>query len=131
MSKIAIVCLLAAFVVIVSAGPQAGKYTIKYDNVDLDQILKNQRLLENYYNCLMDKGKCTPDGQELKRNLPDALNTRCSKCSEKQKEGTQRVVEYLIKNKPDWWKNLENKYDPSGNYRKNYSSELAQRGIKV
>nr|AXG21597.1 chemosensory protein 4 [Agrilus mali] len=130
MSRIATVCLLAAFVVIVSSVPQA-KYTIKYDNVDLDQILSNQRLLENYYNCLMDKGKCTPDGQELKKNLPDALTTKCSKCSEKQKEGTQRVVEYLIKNKNDWWKNLERKYDPSGNYRRDYGPELAQRGITV
>lgn len=42
------------------------KYTSKYDNVDLDQILKNDRLLNNYVKCLLEKGKCTPDGAELK-----------------------------------------------------------------
>lgn len=55
-------------------------YTTKYDGVNLDEILKSERLLKNYINCLMDKGKCTPDGTELKRTLPDALKTGCSKC---------------------------------------------------
>jgi hypothetical protein len=58
----------------------AQKYTTKYDNINLDDILKSERLLNNYFNCLMDKGKCTPDGNELKRTLPDALKTDCSKC---------------------------------------------------
>lgn len=42
------------------------KYTNKYDNIDLDEILNNRRLLRNYVNCLLDKGNCTPDGNELK-----------------------------------------------------------------
>lgn len=42
------------------------KYTTKYDNVDIDQIIKSDRLLKNYVNCLLDKGNCTPDGEELK-----------------------------------------------------------------
>jgi hypothetical protein len=44
----------------------AEKYTTKYDNVDLEEILKSDRLLKNYVNCLLDKGKCSPDGQELR-----------------------------------------------------------------
>lgn len=42
------------------------RYTSKYDNVDLDEILQNKRLLKNYVNCLLEKGNCTPDGAELK-----------------------------------------------------------------
>lgn len=42
------------------------KYTNKYDNINLDEILENKRLLKNYVNCLLDKGNCSPDGQELK-----------------------------------------------------------------
>lgn len=41
-------------------------YDTKYDNVDLDQILQNERLLKNYVNCLLDQGACTPDAKELK-----------------------------------------------------------------
>lgn len=44
----------------------ADKYTTKYDNVDLDNIIKSDRLMKNYVNCLLERGKCTPDGEELK-----------------------------------------------------------------
>lgn len=56
------VLALTIFVVAI----EAQQYTTKYDNVDLEQILRNDRLLRNYVNCLLDKGKCSPDGQELK-----------------------------------------------------------------
>lgn len=42
------------------------KYTTKYDDLNLDDILKNERLLSNYFKCIMGKGKCTVEGQELK-----------------------------------------------------------------
>lgn len=42
------------------------KYTTKWDNIDLDQILKNDRLLNKYIDCVLDRGSCTPDGSELK-----------------------------------------------------------------
>lgn len=48
------------------AAVHAEEYTNKYDNVDVDQILQNKRLLRNYVNCLLEKGKCSPDGSELK-----------------------------------------------------------------
>lgn len=69
----AVLCVLS----VVSA---QEKYTTKYDGVNLEEILKSDRLFNNYYKCLMDTGRCTPDGNELKRTLPDALKTDCSKC---------------------------------------------------
>lgn len=33
---------------------------------DLDKILENEAVAENYFNCLVDKGECTPDGKKLK-----------------------------------------------------------------
>ena len=48
---------------------EAAKYTTKYDNIDLDEILSNDRLLNNYVDCLLKDGKeakCSPDGAELK-----------------------------------------------------------------
>lgn len=44
-------------------------YTSKFDNVNLDQILRSERLLNNYFKCLMEKGPCTPDAAELRRKL--------------------------------------------------------------
>lgn len=64
--------LVASFLVLaVSAKPaeKAGKYTTKYDNIDIEEILHNDRLFNNYYSCLLGTGKCTPDGAELKGKL--------------------------------------------------------------
>lgn len=51
----------------VRAAPAPEKYTTKYDNVDIDEILNNDRLVNNYFKCLMHNGKCTPEGEEIKR----------------------------------------------------------------
>lgn len=58
--------VFVAFVIFVFAD---DKYTTKYDNIDIDEILKSDRLLKNYIDCVMDRGKCTPDGTELKSKL--------------------------------------------------------------
>ncbi|XP_044265870.1 ejaculatory bulb-specific protein 3-like [Tribolium madens] len=107
------------------------KYTTKYDNIDLEEILKSDRLLKNYFNCLMERGTCSPDGEELKKALPDALHSGCSKCSEKQKEGSKKIIRYLIDNKRDWWNELEAKYDKDGAYRQKYKEEIEKEGIKL
>lgn len=67
----------------------------------------------------------------LSEVLPDALHTECSKCSEKQKEGSKKIVRHLIDNKPEWWKELEAKYDKEGTYRKQYKGTAEKEGIKV
>jgi hypothetical protein len=60
--------LLVTCLGLVFARPEE-KYTIKYDNIDLQEILQSDRLTENYVNCLLDKKPCTPDGTELKRKF--------------------------------------------------------------
>nr|CAJ01490.1 hypothetical protein [Biphyllus lunatus] len=116
------VITLFALIAFVCARPD-DKYTTKYDNVDLDEIIKSDRLMKNYVSCLLEKGNCSPDGSELKKHLPDALHTDCSKCSDTQKNGSKKIIRHLIDNKKDWWKELEAKYDPEGTYRKKYEAE--------
>ncbi|CAH0550940.1 unnamed protein product [Brassicogethes aeneus] len=122
--KLQIVLLIVVFVAAYAA-PQ-NKYTSKYDNIDLDSIFKSDRLLSNYINCLMDRGRCTPDAMELKIVLPDALQNDCAKCSEEQQKSGKKVVNFMIKNKPNEWKELEQKYDPEGIYKKKYDEEIKQ-----
>uniref|UniRef100_A0A182T4A9 Chemosensory protein 3 n=1 Tax=Anopheles maculatus TaxID=74869 RepID=A0A182T4A9_9DIPT len=116
---------------LVAAVAAQDKYTTKYDGVDLDEILKSDRLFNNYYKCLLDQGRCTPDGNELKRILPDALKTDCAKCSEKQKTGTEKVINYLIDNRKDQWENLQKKYDPENIYVNKYRDEAKKKGINL
>ena len=60
-----VILAVILFVGMASAKP-AEKYTTKYDNIDLDEILNNDRLYQKYFQCLTNKGKCTPDGKLLK-----------------------------------------------------------------
>ncbi|KAG8330685.1 ejaculatory bulb-specific protein 3-like [Homalodisca vitripennis] len=122
---------LVLFAAVATAVAAPQKYTTKYDNINLDQVLRNDRLLNNYFRCLMDQGSCTPDGDELKSHIRDALETACSKCSEKQRAGTEKVVRFLIKNKPTEFADLEKKYDPRGVYRAKYQAEAKKKGITV
>ncbi|CAG9860082.1 unnamed protein product [Phyllotreta striolata] len=102
----------------------ADKYTTKYDNVDVDTIIKSDRLLLNYVKCLLNTGKCTTDAAELKRVLPDALQTDCSKCSEVQKKGSKKIIRHLIDNKSEWYSDLEAIYDKDGTYKAKYEKEI-------
>lgn len=61
--------LLPLLCLIVGLYATENKYTTKYDNVDIDEILKNDRLLKRYVDCLLDEAPCTPDGAELKSKL--------------------------------------------------------------
>ncbi|XP_060536173.1 ejaculatory bulb-specific protein 3-like [Cylas formicarius] len=127
--KVLLLLAFAAVCGLASCRPQEEKYTTKYDNVDLDAILKNDRLLRNYIDCVMGKKSCTKDGEELKRVLPDAIKTGCSKCNETQRNGAKKVARYLIKNKPEWWAELEKTFDPDGTYRKKYEAEIKSEGF--
>lgn len=53
-------------------------------------------------------------------NLPDALETNCSSCSEAQKRISDKLSHHLIDHRPEDWSLLEEKYDPSGAYRELY-----------
>ncbi|KAI4468647.1 chemosensory protein-related [Holotrichia oblita] len=112
--------LLLSVILIVPISGGDEKYTTKYDNMDIEHILSNDRLLSKYVQCLLDLAPCTVDGLELKKNMPDALETNCSKCSDTQKVSSEKIISYLIDNRPDYWTPLQNKYDPTEEYTKKF-----------
>nr|QJT73567.1 chemosensory protein 8 [Encarsia formosa] len=125
-STIALVLCL----VLVVAGEEQ-QYTSKFDHIDVDRVLKNDRLLRPYLNCLLKDMQCTPEARELKRLLPDALATKCEKCTAKQKEGSEKVIAFLSKNKPEEWEQVLEMYDKDHIYRTKYAAEAKARGIQV
>lgn len=44
----------------------AEMYTDQYDNINVDEILENKKLLVAYIKCVLDQGRCVPEGKELK-----------------------------------------------------------------
>lgn len=65
--------------------------------------------------------------------MPDALKTDCSKCSDIQKNRSEKVIRYLVKNRPADFERLTNKFDPTGEYKKKLEKidkELAKEFAK-
>ncbi|KAK6643131.1 hypothetical protein RUM43_004634 [Polyplax serrata] len=120
--------LLCLALVIACVGAEITGYTTRYDHINLDDILYNNRLLKNYYNCMVGAGRCTADATKLKLYFPDALNTKCSKCTPVQKKKVKRTVEFLMKYKPEMWEGLVKKYDPTGELTKNILTDPAFLG---
>ncbi|XP_045479403.1 ejaculatory bulb-specific protein 3-like isoform X1 [Harmonia axyridis] len=114
----AVVLLLVSICVVLLTAEETDQYDSKFDNIDLEEIFRSDRLIKNYHQCFMEKGNCTPQGTAIKKNLPDALKTECSKCTEKQKENAKKTLNFLFDEKPDLYKELEAKYDPEQIYRK-------------
>ncbi|XP_067003802.2 ejaculatory bulb-specific protein 3-like [Anabrus simplex] len=130
MNRVLALCVLLATVAVVLAG---DTYTTKYDNINVDEILGNERLRKTYSDCLMaeDDKSCPEEGKELRKDLPDALATGCSKCTDKQKEKAEKVIKWIIHNDAEGWKKLKAKWDPTGEYTKKYEEEARKHGITV
>nr|QGH51245.1 putative chemosensory protein 2 [Conopomorpha sinensis]WGJ79143.1 chemosensory protein 4 [Conopomorpha sinensis] len=119
--KFVFACMV--LVAVAHARPEQ-KYTDRYDNVDVPQILSNQRLLVPYLKCVLEQGRCSPDGKELRSHIREALENNCGKCTDKQRESTRLVIGHLINKEPAYWNQLVNKYDPSRKYVNRYETEL-------
>ncbi|XP_053696135.1 ejaculatory bulb-specific protein 3-like [Sabethes cyaneus] len=123
--------LFVAIFALLAVAAAQEVYTSKYDNIDVDEILRSDRLFKNYFQCLTDEGRCTPEGNELKRILPEALETNCAKCSEGQRNGAIKAFGYLNANRPEEWKILRMRYDPENKYVEQYREEAEKVGIKL
>ncbi|XP_059060734.1 uncharacterized protein LOC131853732 [Achroia grisella] len=100
------------------------KYESIDDNFNLSEVLGNERLLSAYSRCLLNKGPCTPEIKKLKEKIPEILETRCAKCTEKQKKLGKQLIQEVRKTHPDIWKEFVHKYDPSGKYQEAFQDFL-------
>ncbi|CAH0695899.1 unnamed protein product [Spodoptera exigua] len=123
MKSFIVLCLFGLAAVAI-ARPDGSTYTDRYDNINLDEILGNRRLLTPYIKCILEEGKCTPDGKELKSHIREALEQNCAKCTDAQRNGTRRVLGHLINNEEESWNRLKAKYDPQSKYTVKYELEL-------
>ncbi|RZF43932.1 hypothetical protein LSTR_LSTR017676 [Laodelphax striatellus] len=67
--KLTLLVMASAFFSVDGGKLYKDRYTTKFDKIDLDEALNNQRLFESYLKCLMGD-KCSPDGYELRGTYP-------------------------------------------------------------
>ncbi|XP_058821322.1 mucin-5AC-like isoform X3 [Topomyia yanbarensis] len=103
-------------------------YSSRYDNLDIDTILSSNRLVNNYVDCLLSRKPCPPEGKDLKRILPEALRTKCGRCSATQKENAIKIITTLYNNYPVQYQALRERWDPSGEYHRRLEEYI--RGLQ-
>ncbi|XP_053614222.1 allergen Tha p 1-like [Plodia interpunctella] len=103
---------------------QDETYNTRYDSLKLQEVLQNRRLTMSYVKCILDKGRCTAEGRELKSHISEALQNGCAKCTGAQFKGAKQVIKHLINHEPKSWKELVKKYDPERVYMQKYEHEL-------
>ncbi|KAL7026907.1 hypothetical protein ACKWTF_005223 [Chironomus riparius] len=106
--------------VIFAQDDEKNVYSKRYDNLDVETIFRSSRLLNNYVDCLLDKKPCPPEGKELKRILPQALKSKCSRCTKIQKAKALDVISRLYYQHPSIYLSLAERYDPTGEYTRNF-----------
>lgn len=60
--------------------------------------------------------------------LPEALRTKCARCSPQQLEGGLRVITKLYYDYPTQYARLRSKWDPNGEYHRRFEEYL--RGLQ-
>jgi hypothetical protein len=58
-STVVVLVVLAALAAIVSA-------QLALENVDVDNVLKNEKLVKRYIDCTLERGRCEQNGRDLK-----------------------------------------------------------------
>ncbi|XP_020297121.1 ejaculatory bulb-specific protein 3-like [Pseudomyrmex gracilis] len=95
--SIALMCVLA----------EEEKYTDKYDHIDVISILSNEKLRLQYYKCFMEIGPCrTADAKFLKEVFSEAFQTKCKRCTDRQKEMLDEIVGWYTEHQPEEFKTI-------------------------
>ena len=63
-----IAALLITGLVALAYGNDSGP-RLPLENVDVDDVLKNDKLVHKYIDCLLDNGRCDTSGKDLKGNF--------------------------------------------------------------
>ncbi|XP_072942935.1 allergen Tha p 1-like [Epargyreus clarus] len=98
----------------------------RYNNFDVNELIANLRLLKAYVLCFLNEGKCTPEGSDFKKWIPDAVQTSCGKCSEQQKSLVSVVIKAIMEKLPEDWAKLSKQFNADGQHDAELNEFLAK-----
>ncbi|VVC24358.1 Insect odorant-binding protein A10/Ejaculatory bulb-specific protein 3 [Cinara cedri] len=103
---------------------QIKKYLATMDNIDLDQLLNNTRLMTSHIKCLLDEGPCTAQTKESKKLLPTLIKDSCSSCTKEQKKRMKKMIDTVKTLRPNDYKRLSKFFDPEGKHEQKFLDNL-------
>ncbi|XP_018321503.1 ejaculatory bulb-specific protein 3-like [Agrilus planipennis] len=84
----------------------------RLQSINLDEVVNNDRLFNNFYKCLTDEGRCSKDAKSVKNLTIEIVKTKCSQCTDDEKSLIKKSLDLVKKRRPEQFKILSVKYDP-------------------
>ncbi|XP_018358864.1 PREDICTED: ejaculatory bulb-specific protein 3-like [Trachymyrmex cornetzi] len=98
------IALIVTIINVLMCVAEEKLYSDEFDNIDIQTVFNNKGLIEDYYNCFMEIGPCkTPQQRFFTGIFSEAFQTKCKKCTEKQKIIIEKGIEWFQKNEPEKW----------------------------
>ncbi|CAG5049055.1 unnamed protein product [Parnassius apollo] len=91
-------------------------YTTENDDIDIEAVVNNLDTLKSYMDCFLDKKTCDAVPGDFKKDLPEAFEQACAKCTAAQKHIFRRYLEVAGEKLPEDLNALKKKYDPESKY---------------
>ncbi|XP_025190479.1 putative odorant-binding protein A10 [Melanaphis sacchari] len=94
-----------------------------------NRLVRNSRIRENYLNCFLDNGPCSPEANTIKPGMiPEAIKNECELCTEIQSKVIEKMMCFLNNHQPEILKQVAAKFDPNGEYMKQFINKLERNG---
>ncbi|CAG9837572.1 unnamed protein product [Diabrotica balteata] len=117
---------LAVVGVVLSAPEKSFEENLTiFRKVNVDDVLKSDRLVKNYVDCMIGSKSCTAEGAALKAIWRKILDDPCKEtCSQEDKRKVQKCIKHLYVNHRNWYDELETTLINDEEYQKRYKTYL-------
>ncbi|CAH2042440.1 unnamed protein product, partial [Iphiclides podalirius] len=110
--KMKFVLLLPIFLALAGA----ETYSSENDDLDIEAVVKNLDTLKSFIDCFNDKKPCDEVQADFKKDLPEAFQEYCGKCTAAQKHIFRKFLEGAGEKLPKDLEELKKKYDPDSKH---------------
>ncbi|XP_075981787.1 ejaculatory bulb-specific protein 3-like [Anticarsia gemmatalis] len=101
-------------------------YSTENDNLDIDAVVADDATLKGFSGCFLDTVACDPVSADFKKDIPEATETACAKCTDAQKHIYHKFLEGLKTKVPGDYEAFKKKYDPQGKHFAALEAAVAQ-----
>ncbi|XP_033227253.1 ejaculatory bulb-specific protein 3-like [Belonocnema kinseyi] len=107
-------------------GADEDVYPDTWIHIDVKPIIDNDRLFKKYTECIIaDENKgCPKEALQLKRLLPEILETDCAKCTPAHIEKAREAATHVCNTRKSEFIAINRKIDPTGEIRKRFESKF-------
>nr|ABE68832.1 putative chemosensory protein 1 [Sclerodermus guani] len=125
-----IIVVFTVFAIVFAQESTPEYYTGKWNDLNTHDIVDNARLFKKYKQCIMAETNtgCPQEVIELKKVLPEALETVCSKCSPVQVEKIRDTLKYVCEKRKTDFDDILKHIDPEGTHRPKFEEKFGTLG---